>query len=281
MNQRGFTLMETLVAITVAAVVLAGLATTVSGHSRAAIFQMGTADVSQNVRGALDVFKREMRMAGHGMGAVPTNVLEPVLVQAAGAGEVSRVRLRGAFTNLCPANPAPCVEGFGSAVAGSTTITIAPCPTVLTAFTPGKYVAIESAILGVAEVHTIASWNSATCTLAVTSPPLPSTFQYAYDAGSPVRQIDDVLYVLDSQGVLKRNGAIVADQITGANALTLQYILADGTTVANPTAVLDTLRGATIRIQASGTTNSGLTPQADLTAQVRIRNLAIATAPAL
>ncbi len=266
MNQRGFTLTEMLVSITIAAVVLAGLATTVSSQSRSAIFQMGTADVSQNVRGALALFKRELRMAGYGMGAVPTATLEPVKVEAVGAGEVYRVRLRGSYANA---------QTFGSAAAGTGSITIDAAAVVPT-FTAGRYVSIESPILGTAEVGTIASFNAGTRTITF-SPNLVNT----YALGSPVHQIEDVLYVLDTQGRLKRNADIVADQITAANALTLQYILTDGTSVADPSANLDLLRSATIRMQASGTTSSGLTPQADLSAEVRIRNLAIATAPAL
>jgi hypothetical protein len=230
---------------------------------------MGSADVSQNVRSALDLFKREVRMAGYGMGALPTATLAPVLVQAPGAGEVYRVRLRGSYSN---------VQSSGSAGAGTGTITL-DSPLLNgampgTSFSVGKYVSIESPILGIAEWGTIASVNATTITL---TPNLVNV----YALGSPVRQIEDVLYVLDTLGRLKRNTDIVADQITAANALTLQYILNDGTSVADPSANLDALRSASIRMQASGTTSSGLTPQADLSAEVRIRNLAIATAPAL
>ena len=295
LNDRGFTLAESLVAITVAGVVLAGLATAVRGQSKSAIFTMGTADMSQNVRGALDLFKRDVRMAGFGMDAIcqtvaqypycPTaaNVLAPVLVEAPAAGEAYRVRLRGAFSSIfttCPTAPTSCVQTSGSSSA-SGTITIDPSVPLPT-FTVGKYVVIESLILGSGDVRTISAWSSGTRTLTVTPNTLPSG---RYVVGSPVRQIDDVLYVLDSQGLLKRTvlasgttNDIAADQLTGANALTLQFILADGTTVADPSANLATLRGATIRMKAQGPTNSGMTPQTDATAEVRIRNLGIVMA---
>src|SRR6185369_6715040 len=99
-DRRGFTLLELLVAIGLAAVVLGGLATAVRGQSRAAIFQIGTADMSQNVRSALDLFKRDVRMAGYGMGAVPTATLAPVVVGPAAAGELYRVLLRGDYSVL-------------------------------------------------------------------------------------------------------------------------------------------------------------------------------------
>jgi len=132
----------------------------------------------------------------------------------------------------------------------------------------------RSRILGLAEVATISAWNPGTHVLTVT-PNLAQT----YAGGSPIHQIDDVLYVLDTQGVLRRNGAVVADQITAAGALQVQYVLADGTTVADPSASLGVLRGAAIRLRSVGTNHDGMQPQADATTEVRIRNLGISALP--
>jgi prepilin-type N-terminal cleavage/methylation domain-containing protein len=271
-DRRGFTLLETLVSITIAAVVLGALATAVRSQSRSAIFQMGTADASQNVRGALDLFKRDVRMAGFGMGAVPTATLAPVAVEAAGAGELYRLRLRGDYSVLQCGAGATLGTCTGSGALSTITLdaTAAPYPT----FVVGRRVAIESKIVGVAEVATITAWNPGTHVISVT-PGLTNV----YDAGSPVHQIDELLYVLDSQGVLRRNGDPVADQITAVGALQVRYVLADGTTTADPTASLDVLRGATLRLRSTGTTHDGLQPQADVSTEVRIRNLGIATAP--
>lgn len=271
-DERGFTLIETLVSIGIAAVVLGGLATAVRSQSRSAMFQMGTADVSQNVRSAIDLFKRDVRMAGYGMGAVQTTALEPLVVEAAAAGEKYRVRLRGDYSVLqCGVGAARAVC-TATATAGATTITLdatgAPYPT----FIVGRRVTIESRILGIAEVKTITGWNAGVISV-------DAVLAQTYTAGSPVHQIDDLLYVLDNQGVLWRNGSPVADQITTVGALQMQYVLTDGTVVANPSAVLDKLRGATIRLRSTGTDHDGLQPQADVSTEVRIRNLGISTIP--
>lgn len=271
LDQRGFTLMETLVSIGIAAIVLGGLATAVRGQSRSAIFQMGTADMSQNVTGALDLFKRDMRMAGFGMGAIPTATLAPVVVGPPGAGEVYRVLLRGDYSALQCGAGVTLTLCTGAAVTNTITLDVnAPYP----AFTAGRWVMIESKILGLAEVRTITAWNSATRVISVT-PALAQT----YAAGSTVRQIDDLLYVLDTQGVLRRNGSPVADGITAVGALQLRYVLNDGTTVTDPSASLDLLRAATLRLRGEGNTHDGMQPQADVSTEVRIRNLAISSIP--
>jgi prepilin-type N-terminal cleavage/methylation domain-containing protein len=269
--ERGFTLPELLVAIAIAFVVLGGLATAVRGQSRSAVFQMGTADMSQNVRSALDLFKRDVRMAGFGMGAVDPATLAPITVQAPGAGELYDVVLRGDYSVLQCGSGATLGICTGSGSLGTITI---DASAAYPAFVPGHRVAIESRIFGLAEVATISAWDPGAHALTVT----PNLVQ-TYPVGSPVRQIDDVLYVLDSQGVLRRNGSVVADQINAAGALQVQYVLADGTTIADPSASLPFVRGATLRLRSTGTDHDGLQPQADATTEVRIRNLAISAIP--
>ncbi len=266
--RRGFTLLELLVALGVAAIVLGGLASAVASQSRSAIFTMGSADVSQDVRSAIDLFKRDVRMAGFNMGAVSTATLAPIVVNANAAGELYDITLRGNYLN---------VSSTGSAAAGASTIvldaTAVPACGTLT-FTPGKRLSVESQILGAAEVSIITAWNAGACTITVSTP-----LVQAYGVGSPVHQIDELVYILNNQGVLRRNGSPVADGLTLANALQVAYVLADGTTTANPSASLDVLRSASIRVLAAGANTAGLTPQADASTQVRIRNLGIATAP--
>jgi len=201
------------------------------------------------------------------MGAVPTATLAPIVVNANAAGELYHVTLRGNYQN---------VNSTGSAAAASTVITldataVPACGTLV--FTAGKRLAVESLILGNAEVGTITAWNAGACTIT-----LSTALVNAYGAGSPVHQIDDVVYVLSNTGVLTRNGDPVADGLTLANALQVSYVLSDGSTTSDPAASLDILRGATLRIIATGSNQSGTTPSADASTQVRIRNLGIATA---
>ena len=70
----------------------------------------------------------------------------------------------------------------------------------------------------------------------------------------------------------------MADQI---DAMQMAYILKDGTVVADPTAVLAELRSATMNLRSEKGEHDGMTPQAQLQAEVRIRNLAIVRTPAL
>ena len=258
MNRRGFTVLEMLAAIGIAAVTLVILASAARSQGRSAIFQMGSADMQQNVRGALDLFTREVRMAGYGLAAVPTTTLAPIVVLPPG-GDAYAVRLRGNYGN---------VKSTGStAAAGALLVTLDPtAPRPL--FRPGEQLAIESLILGTAEVRTIAGYNSGTGVIT-----LSAALGQVYEAGSPVNQIDTLDYRLDGAGVLWRGNDPMADQL---NVLQLAYVLADGTTVADPAANLDTLRAATVRMHAQKPLLNGLQPQAEFGTEVRIRNLGIA-----
>jgi hypothetical protein len=82
--------------------------------------------------------------------------------------------------------------------------------------------------------------------------------------------------VLGANNVLTRDGMLAADQI---DALEMEYILKDGTEVDDPSAVLADLRSATIRLRSEQEEHDGLTPQAELATEVRIRNLAIVRSP--
>jgi type IV pilus assembly protein PilW len=61
----GFTLIELLVSMAIGLVVLAGVATTFTLHSRQNAAEEQIAQMQQNVRGALDLMVREIQMAGY------------------------------------------------------------------------------------------------------------------------------------------------------------------------------------------------------------------------
>jgi len=258
MNRRGFTVLEMLAAIGIAAVTLVILASAARSQGRSAVFQMGSADMQQNVRSALDLFTREVRMAGYGLTAVPTTTLASVEVLASEGGY--QVRLRGNYGN---------VRSRGSAAGSTVTLdaTAAPFPI----FLPGKLLAIESQILGVAEVRTIAGYNPGTGVIT-----LADALGQIYEAGSPANQVDLLDYRLDVAGVLWRGNDPMADQL---DILQVAYVLADGTAIADPAGSLDTLRAATIRMHAQKPEHDGLRPQAEFGTEVRIRNLGIAGTP--
>lgn len=279
MSRRGFTLLELLAAIGVASIALVILATAVKSQGSNAVFQMGTADMQQNVRGALDLFRREVRMAGYGMSSVPSTVLPIIAVPAPGAGEQYHVDLYGNY------NYVKTRVAAAGAAQNTTTVPLdrysaAAClsGTPAKTFTIGQKVGIESALRGVAEVYKVTAYDAVNCTITVT-PALVAPYEF----GSPVNEIQQVSYKLDGQNVLSRldsGGAwiVTADQI---DAMQMAYILDDGTSVADPSAVLAKLRSATISMHSQMSEHDGMQPQAGLQSEVRIRNLDIVRTPVI
>lgn len=273
MNRRGFTLVELLAAIGVTAIALAMLASAVRSQGSNARFQMGTADMQQNVRGALEVFRREVRMAGYGMSSVRSATLPILTTPAPGADELFRVNLFGNF-NFVRSR----VIDAGVAAGGATVLLTPSGPagaclpgSPAKTFALGERVSIDSALRGVADVYTVTAYSAVNCSITVT-PNLVAP----YDGGSSVNEIQEVSYSLGTNNVLSRNDVVIADQI---DLLEMQFILEDGTEVANPSAVLPQLRSAGITLRSESTEHDGLTPQAELQSEVRIRNLDIVREP--
>jgi prepilin-type N-terminal cleavage/methylation domain-containing protein len=274
MNRRGFTLVELLAAISVAAIALVMLASAVKSQGSSAVYQMGSADMQQNVRGALDLFRREVRMAGYGMSGVLPGTLPILRVPAAADGELYRVELFGNYGFVKSRVNTAGVAGGGSTVPLLPTGAAGAClpGTPAKQFTVDQRVSIESALRGIADVYTITAYSSVNCTITVS----PTVVAGGYESGSPVNEVQQVTYVLRDNNVLTRNGVLAADQI---DALVMAYILRDGAETADPAAVLTDLRSATIRLKAAQAEHDGLTPQAELAGEVRIRNLAIVRSP--
>ena len=265
-GQRGFTLLELLVAITVSAIVLTILASAMRSQGRTTIFQTGTADMQQNVRNALSVFRRELRMVGYGMSEIPVDVLAPIEVPVVGTGY--EVRLRGNFDNI---------ESRGSAGAGTSTVALDAGAAPYPLFEVGERLAIESAILAVAEVRTISAFDPGTGVISVSGGP----FVNVYDTGSRVRQINEVRYVLGADNILRRGNQLTLTQIIAdeMDAMAMQYVLLDGTELVDPSGALDLLRAATVDMHVESIEHDGLKPQAEIDTEIRIRNLGIVRTP--
>jgi len=273
MSRRGFTLVELLAAIGIASIALVILASAVKSQGSSAVYQMGSSDMQQNVRGAIDLFRREVRMAGFGMSAVKSATLPILTLPAPGAGELYRINLYGNYGFVRS-------RANADTAAGATIILLTPySPGVCLPGTPpktfrvGERIAIESALLGSSEVRTTTAYSAVNCTVSV-SPALTAD----YESGSPINEIQELQYVLDTQNVLWREGDVMADQI---DAMQIAYILKDGTKVANPSATITDLRSATIVMHSQTTEHDDLTPQAEMQTEVRIRNLAIVRTPAI
>jgi type IV pilus assembly protein PilW len=64
-NDRGYTLVELMVAIAIGMIVMASVATTFTSQTRAYSAQEQINQMEQNARGALDIMSRELKMAGY------------------------------------------------------------------------------------------------------------------------------------------------------------------------------------------------------------------------
>jgi type IV pilus assembly protein PilW len=62
---RGFTLVELLIAMAMSSIVLASVVAAYSSQTRTHVTQQLVVDMQQNIRGALYIMQREIRMAGH------------------------------------------------------------------------------------------------------------------------------------------------------------------------------------------------------------------------
>lgn len=273
MNRRGFTLVELLAAIGVAAIALAMLASAVRSQGSSAMFQMNSADMQQNVRGALEVFRREVRMAGYGMSSVPSAVLPILTTPAPGVGEIFRVNLFGNFNFVrSRVVDAGVASGGGTVLLTPSGLAGACLPgTPAKTFTVGQRVSIDSALRGVADVYEVTAYSAVNCSITVT-PNLVAP----YDGGSSVNELQQITYRLDATNVLFRQDVVIADQI---DLLEMSFILENGTEVADPSGVLPQLRSAGITLRSEMTEHDGLTPQAELQSEVRIRNLDIVREP--
>ena len=276
MNQRGFTLMELLAAIGIAAIGLVFLAGAARVQGSNTVFQVGNADMQQNVRSALDLFRREVRMAGFGMSAVPSATLAPITVPAPGGGDLYNVNLFGNYNAVRSRVNADIAAGLNTIPLqkyDATHCLQQPSGVSQKVFTIGQRISIESSLLGIADVYVITGFNSAvaTCTVTVS----PATV-HAYQGGDPINEIQQISYRLDGNQVLWRQGVVMADRIDN---LQMTYILLDGTQVANPSGSLSTLRSATILLHSQQAIHQGMQPQAELGTEVRIRNLAIVRYP--
>jgi hypothetical protein len=194
-----------------------------------------------------------------------------VNVPAPGAGELYRVELHGNFGFVK-------VRVNGGVASGATVIpfvrhSAAACLGNSKSFMLDERVALESAFLGTVEVRTISAYDAVNCTVTVT--PAVTT---AFEAGSPMNEIQQITYRLDDDNILWREDVVMADQI---DLMAMTYILEDGTAVANPSTDLDALRSATINLRSQMAERRDLTPRAAMQTEVRIRNLDIVRTPAL
>jgi len=243
MKARGFTTIELLVALTLVLTVSGLVYTAVRPQVRNAGAQVRMANMQLGSRAFFDLFARELRMAGYG--ADPLMPGMPPAVAIDGQALI----LNGNFSN---------VKTVGSGT--GTIVTVSSSG----GFAVGNYLAIRSFLGG--EAARIADIGQNAIYLA-------TPLSRPYPQGSEVYQIERLRYeVVD--GSLLRNGQPVLD---GIASLTVQYYLADGSLVADPTGRAADVRTALVSVQARSLDQPADAPaeQLAIRAEVRIRNLGL------
>lgn len=253
-DERGFTLMELLVAIALGGVVLGTMVGAVTAQGRSAAYQQGLADAQLSSRGIGELFQQDLRMAGFGMlGVSPTDDVPPL--EYAVQGSRKTVTLRGAYSNV----QTNLKQG---ASAGSTTLVVDP--PAEGAFVTGEMVLVDSGMNS--EVHTITGTATVGGDLTLN---LDGSLAAQYPVGPNVTQLDVVVWELDG-AMLTRNGAVIADNAQDVN---LQYIDHLGAITNAPG---EDLRAVLVNLRTAQPTKLADNPEASsqLDTEVNVRNLA-------
>lgn len=245
MNQRGYTIVELLVALGLLLSVLALVYTGVKPQMQHAQEITGSAQMQAETRAAYDLMARDLRMAGYGLDLTMPGVPAPTI-------QGTDTTLWGNFTN---------VKTTGSG-AGSVVSVVSG-----TGFVAGNYLVISSTLFG-GEAKLIAGVAMNTIVLA-------SPLSRTYAAGSAVSQLEPIRYSVNGSGVLQRNGQAA---LTGVNSETVQYYLDDGSLSITPPSDPSRIRTALVTLVTKPSNQQSGAPMPDdlhVTAEVRVRNLGL------
>lgn len=243
-RQRGFTIVELMVAVgmlmTVLALVYAGVRPQVQNAGN--LTRM--ARMQGEARGAFDLIARDMRMAGYGLDLTMPGVPAPAVYG-------SQMTFWGNYTNIR-------TTGGGS----GSTVTVADG----TGFAAQNYLVISSTLFG-GEAKPIAGVSGTTIVLA-------SPLSRTYAAGSPVTQLEPIKYQTNASNVLLRNSQAA---LTGVSSMSIGYYLADGTLVTTPPTDPATMRTALVSLVTvpSDAPSTAMADDVNISAEVRIRNLGL------
>jgi prepilin-type N-terminal cleavage/methylation domain-containing protein len=103
-NMKGITLIELLVALVICGIVVAGIYRVFVAQTRAYTVQDQTVEVQQNVRSAMELILRDLRMAGYDDDNVnsPINITDPIVIDTA---DNSHVRVKYEYYNTATIPP--------------------------------------------------------------------------------------------------------------------------------------------------------------------------------
>ena len=251
-SQKGFSLIEMLVAITIGGSILGSMVGAMTAQSRSASYQQGLADAQLTSRAIGYLFQQDLRMAGYGMLGVGAETgLSPVsYATQTGRQELT---LRGVFGDV----RSVLVETAG---AGSASIQVAAGSN----FVVGEVVLIDSGLSS--ETGTIAGLQTIDGALQIQ---LEGSLAHQYPMGTKVTEIEEIIWLLED-GIFRRNGSVMGDNM---RELQLEFIDQDGDISSSPS---DDLRAVKIVLRTAQATGLPDDPEASSTMQteVNVRNLA-------
>ena len=242
MNERGFTLIEMMVAVGITLVITLAGYTFFNNTFNFSILHSRTAEMQRETRVAMDIMSREIRNAGFGIVEPLTGVIQGTVspIQASNnvdaapdgtANQLDRITVVEGYETIGALNAV--------AAAGATTITMTPS-TGVNPTSPsivGSTITLEGFYTGVV---TAVSGGPAVYTLTLNSPlnraytglnAVTLVRTITYHVGVPAGATEPVLYRNANDG----NG----DQIiaSGIEDLQFAYLLSNGTETWTPTAV--------------------------------------------
>jgi len=226
-KERGFTLVELLVAMAISGIVMAAVYTAFVTQQKSYTVQDQVAEMQQNARVGLDMIAREVRMAGYGQpdwsipadtndDGVNENVTDPVTVVDVGGGSY-RITVIGCFEP----NPATL---SAAAPAGNTTLTLQSTTEASRLNTTTK----NNIFIGGFENARITNVSGKVLTID-TDPDISGNqgLVWSYDTGTEVNLVKAVTYYIEDN-TLRR------DENTGAGGQPLAENIEDlGITFAN------------------------------------------------
>lgn len=243
MRQRGYTIVELLVTMTLLTMVMGLVYTGVRPQMLQAGAITRSARMQSETRAAFDLLSRDLRMAGYGLDLTMPGVPAPLI-------QTDQLTMWGNFTNVRTTG-----SGAGSVV------TVANS----TGFAPNNYLVISSNLFG-GEARLIAGASGNTVVLA-------QPLSRLYAAGSPVHQLEPIRYQV-SDYKASRNGQVA---LTGVSQSTVHYYLRDGTLVTTPPAAIGEIRTALVNLTTVPSDQPATSDLDDLniSAEVRVRNLGL------
>lgn len=263
MNAKGFTLLELLIAVSIAVVISAAGYTFFTNTFNFSVVHSRNIEMQRETRGALDLISREIRAAGFGVRnplasseVHPSATLNPIITAGNNvdpnpsgvASQLDRISIWGGFQQigtLTCAVPPPCVnpvaaEGTNQILVKPTAGTDPTAPSVV-----GKTVTLEGFYVG--KVTAVAGPNGTAPDIYYTLT-LDSLLNRDYSQNNGILLLQQIVYSVavpggETEPVLFRSddGVLPGQRLaSGIEDLQFSYLLSNGTAVNNPGAVAAT-----------------------------------------